>query len=539
MNKNAKKKNSGFRIAILFLLLIAGAGALLAGGVSPKLNNSIPPNQGQEFTPINPSPGAANQGKNSLQLETIGFKGCSGSVTVDFLLDRSGSMVNLTPTGQAKISRLKEAVLDLTSKFDNNAVIGIQSFSSKSIENDVNVSYYKDVKTLIVNQVNSYSADGQTPTHDALALSYSVLQNAVTRFPGRKFNFILISDGEPVPDSQDPRLFNPNPADQIKALGVNVFALAVYDSSQASNPKLSDLLKSIVSKPANYYEAQSADQIASLLQGISGKLCDSPATPSPSPAPQANNPTPQPSITIITTCGLGTIQFSTGNECGPGNCVMDGFPSAQNPCCPGVAQYEGSNVGRPDLPFYCDAKPVIYLYPEKPTKVSVKVTIPGKITVSIPKYEEPEGWQNVLAYPDGTLVYQGKKYSELFYETIQARTEPPRNGWAVKATDLNRKLTEITSSLGLNSKEQGEFLAYWLPRLKDLDKPYIFVSFFDPLIKDSVDKVDITPKPDNFIQFIMYFKGLDRNQKINPPAYPIVPQRKGFTAVEWGGILDY
>ncbi len=182
-------------------------------------------------------------------------------------------MRNLTPSGKTKIERLKEAVLELTGKLDDTSVVGIQSFSSVSITNDIDISYYKDVKTLIVSKVNSYSATGQTPTHDALVSSYNVLKNAITRFPNRKFNFILISDGEPVPDSQDPRLFNPNPADQIKALGVNVFTLAVYDSSQANDPKLRDLLKSIASKPENYYEAQSADQIASLLQQISTKLC--------------------------------------------------------------------------------------------------------------------------------------------------------------------------------------------------------------------------------------------------------------------------
>jgi len=281
MNKKSQKNGgSSFRIVIIFLLIIVGASALLTGGILPKITKSVPPNQGQEYIPITPAPGENSQGSSNLQIKTFGFKSpspipqnCAETITVDFLLDRTGSMTSLTPTGKRKIERLKEAVLELTGKLDDASVVGIQSFSTGNITNDVPISYYKDVKTLIPTKVNALNAGGTTPTHDALAYSYGVLQEALPRFKDRKFNFILISDGQPVPDSQDPRLFNPNPADQIKALGVNVFTLAVYDSSQANDPKLRDLLKSIASKPENYYEAQNADDIARLLTQISTKLC--------------------------------------------------------------------------------------------------------------------------------------------------------------------------------------------------------------------------------------------------------------------------
>ncbi|MCL6096538.1 MAG: hypothetical protein M1444_02525 [Patescibacteria group bacterium] len=275
------------------------------------------------------------------------------------------------------------------------------------------------------------------------------------------------------------------------------------------------------------------------------------ATPAPTAPPPVYQPPPpavptsgNPAPTYVpngSTCGLTTTPWGNfninQNNCGTNNCVMDGPATKASDCCPGT----GGQANWPDsrVPYWCDAKPVIYLYPEKPTRVWVEVTIPGEITVSIPKYEESQGWKDVLAYPDGTLIYQGKTYSELFYETMQERTTPPENGWVVKTSDLKGKLTEITSALGLNRREQNEFLAYWFPRLNSLNKPYVFVSFFDPLIKDSIDRVDITPTPNNFIQFIMYFKGLDKNRKVNPPNYPLIPQRTGFTAVEWGGILDY
>ena len=47
-----------------------------------------------------------------------------------------------------------------------------------------------------------------------------------------------------------------------------------------------------------------------------------------------------------------------------------------------------------------DAKPVIYLYPEQETTVSVSLDYAGTLTATYPAYEN--GW-TVTAEPDGTL----------------------------------------------------------------------------------------------------------------------------------------
>ena len=272
-------KNSKGGIEIIILLIVIIGSFAFVGGFSPLkkaplLDNSV--------FQIQISPGADS--KKSLQLKTLKFsKKCSEQITVDLLLDRSGSMGNLTPTRQTKIARLKEAVLALTAKLSDTSVIGIQSFDSRSRTDDVPISYYKDVKGIISSRVNALSAGQQTPTHDALAFSYQKLSAAIPQFPGRQFNFVLVSDGAPCPGvgctdqpgaNQDPRLYSPNPADQIKALGINVYTLGIYDRNQADKPALSDLLKSIASKPENYYEAQTGDQTTKLLEVISARICD-------------------------------------------------------------------------------------------------------------------------------------------------------------------------------------------------------------------------------------------------------------------------
>ena len=67
-----------------------------------------------------------------------------------------------------------------------------------------------------------------------------------------------------------------------------------------------------------------------------------------------------------------------------------------------------------------DAKPVIYLYPEEETEVTVRLDYDGTLTCAYPAYED--GW-TVTAAPDGTLRDEaGQTYSYLYWEGV-ARTE--------------------------------------------------------------------------------------------------------------------
>ena len=64
----------------------------------------------------------------------------------------------------------------------------------------------------------------------------------------------------------------------------------------------------------------------------------------------------------------------------------------------------------------CGGKPVIYLYPEEPTEVTVKVDIDGVFTSTYPAYGN--GW-TVTAQPDGTLTdAAGREYYCLFWEAL-------------------------------------------------------------------------------------------------------------------------
>lgn len=190
---------------------------------------------------------------------------------------------------------------------------------------------------------------------------------------------------------------------------------------------------------------------------------------------------------------------------------------------------------------YCLGKPVIYLYPKKELLVDVRVTMQkGEVVISDPPYNQSfHGWPQVYAYPDGTLKYLGKTYKELFYETSVPAVFAPQNGIVLTGSKLQEELTMITTRLGLIKNEQEEFLAYWLPKLYQLKSPYILFSLIDEKEKERIDHVSITPAPDTLIAFLAYFKPIQYPFTPKPLILPMPPKRIGFTAVEWGGTIDF
>jgi len=268
--------------------------------------------------------------------------------------------------------------------------------------------------------------------------------------------------------------------------------------------------------------------------------------PSPTTSPLLPSPTP-----VVPVCGPidSCIAMSLSSCPCNGNLVTcENHKCIKNLVNHGSYNYdEGCDASQngcaticvgPGNGTFCLGKPVIYLYPTKITNVNVSVNTIGKIIISDPLYPMG-GWNNVEAHPDGTLYYQNQKYRELFYETNLTTLNPPNSGIIIKTSQLEEQLTQITYQLGLLESEQAEFLDWWLPKLKALRSPYILFSVLDQKEKARTDSITITPKPDTFIDFIAYFKPLYELMSISPLNLPVTPpDRIGFTAVEWGGVID-
>jgi hypothetical protein len=179
-------------------------------------------------------------------------------------------------------------------------------------------------------------------------------------------------------------------------------------------------------------------------------------------------------------------------------------------------------------------KPVIYLYPEKTTDVSVKVEPSGGFSKTEPAYNN--GW-NVTATPEGQLteLATGSVYPYLFWEgRSNSVYQTPNRGWVVPQSEVQGFLLEKLAKLGLNAKESADFIEFWEPRMQGA--PYYFVTFLGNREMNQLAPLTVDPKPDTVIRILMDFTPLEK--PIDVQGYDIrTPERQGFTVVEWGGVL--
>jgi hypothetical protein len=181
-------------------------------------------------------------------------------------------------------------------------------------------------------------------------------------------------------------------------------------------------------------------------------------------------------------------------------------------------------------------KPVIYLYPQQTENVSVQVTPTGGMSKSDPAYNG--GW-NVVADSQSNIFNLGdsKTYPYLFWEgSGDSIYHMPARGFVIAKNDLGGFFDDKLAQEGLIPKESNDFKDFWMPKMLSENKPYYFVTFVDRATIDKLAPLDITPQPDTTIRVLMDYKGLD--SPILVQGFDIkTPQRQGFTAVEWGGVL--
>jgi len=175
------------------------------------------------------------------------------------------------------------------------------------------------------------------------------------------------------------------------------------------------------------------------------------------------------------------------------------------------------------------AKPVIYLYPEKETDISVQLDYDGDLTCTYPAYED--GWR-VTASPDGTLTDAGgQTYNYLYWEGLRKNDYDLSHGFCVAGEDSAEFLETALADLGLTRREANEFIVYWLPLMEE--NPYNLIAFQDDTHTESA-VLTVDPAPDTTIRVFMAWKSLDEPIEIEPQELT-APERVGFTLVEWGG----
>jgi hypothetical protein len=178
------------------------------------------------------------------------------------------------------------------------------------------------------------------------------------------------------------------------------------------------------------------------------------------------------------------------------------------------------------------AEPLIYLYPAAPQSISVQVGSRMQIVGAIPPLSG-NSWQ-VQATPDGVLSVGGGRFESLFWEWKWVPLAPPESGFVVQRENLEAFFESVLPELGLNEREAREFRQYWVGRMQA--HPYYLVAFLDRETIDAIAPLEISPAPDTTIRVLMDFVALDAPLALPGPKLPPRPVRRGFVAVEWGGM---
>ncbi|MFK7784264.1 MAG: hypothetical protein AB8B56_04060 [Crocinitomicaceae bacterium] len=180
-------------------------------------------------------------------------------------------------------------------------------------------------------------------------------------------------------------------------------------------------------------------------------------------------------------------------------------------------------------------KPVIYLYPEIETTVSVTVKPAGELSFTYPKYEDQ--W-NCTAFPSGELKLEGKSYNYLFWEAEQQiDNEKLRASASVRITknDFVPFLERSLDQFGFTSKEKADFITFWAPMM--IRHEATEIRFILNEACDQFAELEISPIPENILRFYMIWNPTNADTIDSTESLDIPEQiRNGFTVLEWGGL---
>ena len=190
----------------------------------------------------------------------------------------------------------------------------------------------------------------------------------------------------------------------------------------------------------------------------------------------------------------------------------------------GVKKYDDPAIGGYE-------KPVLYLYPIVKTDITVKFASPNLLTTTYPKYKD--SW-NVTANPDGSLYdANGRYYYGLYWEESSFKRIDFKTGFYVNAENAAEFLEEKLDILGFTQREANEFIMYWLPILEKNDQNLVYFELTQS--REAYNSLNITPTPDSLLRVAIHVKQVDSPVNIEEQYLPTF-QRKGFIAVEWGGV---
>jgi len=205
-----------------------------------------------------------------------------------------------------------------------------------------------------------------------------------------------------------------------------------------------------------------------------------------------------------------------------------------------VGDYGVDNLSN-QCKYVSGVSPMIYLYPEKTTSLSVGFTdsLVAGLPVVLPNFSENTTW-NLIAKTNGKISIKNTNYDYLYYKFSGIKFSKPKTGYIVKNTNvLNFIKEDFSTKLGLNAKETIDLVEDASKALKDVNKKssYYQISLVERNEIDQLLPQTISPKPDQWVRNIIYIKALETPVEIDEPIINSV-ERAGFTVIENGVFVE-
>lgn len=184
-------------------------------------------------------------------------------------------------------------------------------------------------------------------------------------------------------------------------------------------------------------------------------------------------------------------------------------------------------------------KPVIYLYSDTEIDAEIVLSCKGDLTFTYPEYIDK--WSVTVNQNQLSENKTKKNYPYLFWEgkndNLNFVVENNSISGFILSTDtIVNFLENSLTKLGLNEKEQTDFITFWGPRLNV--KQFVLIQYLiDDEYTKLVSEIAISPKPDAMRRVFILFQPLDKFET----GFTIDQQelfsfeREGFTVLEWGG----
>ena len=187
------------------------------------------------------------------------------------------------------------------------------------------------------------------------------------------------------------------------------------------------------------------------------------------------------------------------------------------------------------------AKPVIYLYPEEETDVTVSIKAKdGEFSFVYPSFDHDSTW-HVHAFPNGDLVHHGHHHPCLFWESLfypsfdngNNNDNENREGFVIEGRQVVSFFEDTLRHINLSDREIFDFITFWCPKL--IDMKYIKITFhFDDYC--SQFPLSISPSPRHVNRIFFCATPLSTHISLRRPNLPTF-SRDGFTVIEWGGTI--